>query len=224
MDGLRQYFGAFGLAHIALSGGIDSTLLCRAAADALGTKALAVTVVTEFTSKRDIAFARRAAGLAGIRHRLVRASVLGTVKNNPKDRCYHCKRLVMSHLPKPGFDGTNATDSAERPGIRALSELGIRSPYRELGITKARIIRTSESLGLPVHPSNSCLATRIPHNTQITRAVLAEIERIEEELFCMGYDNVRARWTKAGYAIVSRGKPVSPVHLEELGKTARIAK
>ena len=126
------------------------------------------------------------------------------VTANPADRCYHCKKILFSHILKAakadGFsvvlDGTNASDEAsDRPGMRAISELSVRSPLRECGLTKAEIRRLSKEAGLFTHdkPAYACLATRIPTGEEITTSKLQRTERAEEFLSQMGFRDFRVR-------------------------------
>ena len=114
--------------------------------------------------------------------RVLEADILSVpeVAANPTDRCYYCKRALFARIleesARDGFpmvlDGCNASDDAsDRPGMRALRELGVRSPLRECGIDKAGVRRLARQAGLPVwdKPSYACLATRVPAGTPITR-------------------------------------------------------
>ena len=126
------------------------------------------------------------------------------VAENPKDRCYHCKTALFSELKRraaqDGFglllDGTNASDDAsDRPGMRALEELEVRSPLRECGLTKDQIRKRSQELGLFTwnKPAYACLATRIPTGMALTAEVLERVERAENALFGLGFSDFRVR-------------------------------
>ncbi len=123
---------------------------------------------------------------------------------NDADRCYKCKKLVFTKIwervkqfdRKYLMDGTNASDRTEdRPGMRALEELGVRSPLRECGLTKEDIRRLSREAGLNSwdFPSNSCLATRIPTGMVITEELLDRTERVEKDLRILGLRDIRVR-------------------------------
>ena len=123
---------------------------------------------------------------------------------NTENRCYYCKHALFTRLLEAahadGFplvlDGCNASDdAADRPGMRALRELGVRSPLRECGVTKADIRRLSKEAGLPVwnKPSYACLATRIPAGTAITAEDLARVSRGESVLMERGFSDFRLR-------------------------------
>jgi uncharacterized protein len=127
------------------------------------------------------------------------------IAKNPADRCYHCKTAVFSRILElahaDGYeilcDGTNASDDAgDRAGMRALSELGIRSPLRECGLTKKEIRRLSCEGGLFTHdkPSYACLATRIPTGTAITEALISKVAQAEHAMHGLGYSDFRIRY------------------------------
>ena len=132
-----------------------------------------------------------------------------TVVSNPPDRCYHCKRWMFSKLKRyaasEGFslliDGTNASDDGgDRPGMRALDELEVRSPLRECGLTKAQIRELSRQAGLFTwdKPSYACLATRVPAGRTIIQGDLERVERGEEALSRLGFRDFRLRLTAGG--------------------------
>ena len=129
---------------------------------------------------------------------------LPEVAANPADRCYHCKRALFTRLTAAavadGFplvlDGSNASDDAsDRPGMRALAELGVRSPLRECGLTKSQVRAMARQADLPVwdKPSYACLATRVPAGTPLTAAGLARVERGESALMALGLSDFRLR-------------------------------
>ena len=126
------------------------------------------------------------------------------VRSNPQDRCYHCKRALFGTLrdqaARDGYpvlmDGTNASDDAgDRPGMRAIRELSVRSPLRECGITKAEVRRRSKEAGLFTwdKPAYACLATRIPTGEEITAGLLQKVEQAEDRLFSLGFTDFRVR-------------------------------
>ena len=127
-----------------------------------------------------------------------------TITANPADRCYHCKKELFSHIRKAakadGFsvllDGTNASDDAsDRPGMRAIAELSVRSPLRECGLTKGEIRQLSKKGGLFTHdkPAYACLATRIPTGEVITQEKLQRTEQAEAFLSQLGFWDFRVR-------------------------------
>jgi len=188
---------------VAFSGGLDSTLVAAVAKRSLGKKAVAVTVRTEFTSKREGEEAARVARSLGIRHRVVDLQLPDSVTNNPPDRCYICKKYIMGSLKRLageiGFDtvvdGTNYDDlGSDRLGLSALQEEGIKSPLAELKIGKAQIRELSKALDLDyTKPANPCLATRFPRGHRITSDEVEAVAAAEDFIRRMGFRVVRVR-------------------------------
>jgi uncharacterized protein len=186
---------------------VDSTLLAWAAHRVLGDRALCVTLRGQFTPAADLASATALAATLGLRHRVVEVDVLAEpeVVANPPERCYHCKRLDFTALADLArteglpfvMDGTNADDqrATDRPGLRALLELRVRSPLAETGLTKADVRRLSRAAGLPTwnRPAAPCLASRIPFGVPVTLERLVQIEAAETALRALGLDEVRVR-------------------------------
>ena len=187
---------------VAFSGGVDSSLLLRVAADTLGRRAVAITLKSPYMSGREIKEAVEFTRTYGIRHEILELEAPEAVKNNPQDRCYVCKKAVFTRLIELakhlGFtnvaDGTNRDDLGEhRPGLKAKEELGILSPL--INLTKAEIRELSRELNLPTaeKPGYACLLTRLPHGREIDESELNLIEAAENLLIASGYANVRAR-------------------------------
>ena len=187
---------------VAFSGGADSSLLLRAAHDALGERAIGITIRSPYMSSREIAEAVEFARFYGIRHEILELGIAEGIKNNPENRCYLCKKAVFSRLIERarelGFsrvaDGTNRDDLGEhRPGLKAKEELGVLSPL--INLTKSDIRELSRELNLPTaeKPSYACLLTRLPHGHEIDESELNLIEAAENLLIANGYANVRAR-------------------------------
>ena len=174
---------------VAFSGGVDSTLLLKAAVDVLGDQVLAVTALSATMpdhEKRDAAEFTRSMGVGHIEitsHELT----LPAFVENPPDKCYICKKVrfgALVHLASEKeiswvADGENMDDDADyRPGSRAARELGVRSPLREAGLTKPEIRQLSRELGLPTwnKPAYACLASRIPYGHSITPEKLRQVD------------------------------------------------
>ena len=202
---LKHFFEAHPEVAIAFSGGVDSAYLLYTAMQ-YGRRVKAYYVKTAFQPKFELEDAFRLAAQLDADMEVLDVDILcnAVITGNPADRCYHCKKELFSHILKAvkedGFsvllDGTNASDEAsDRPGMRAISELSVRSPLRECGLTKRQIRQLSKDAGLFTHdkPAYACLATRIPTGEVITTSKLQRTERAEEFLSQMGFRDFRVR-------------------------------
>ena len=191
---LQQFFTQHPKAALAFSGGSDSAYLLWAGRT-WGQDVRPYYVSTPFQPAWEREDAQRLARELGVPLTVVELDVLDCpeVAANPANRCYFCKKALFSTLWQrvraDGFslllDGTNASDDAQdRPGMRALSELEVRSPLRECGVTKAQLRALSREAGLFTwdKPAYACLATRIPTGTPITAPDLARVEGGEDAL------------------------------------------
>lgn len=220
---LREFFGQHPKAAIAFSGGTDSALLLWAARE-YGCDARAYYVSSAFQPEFERRDAERLAQELGVPMTIIKADILAlpAVAQNPADRCYHCKTalftLLWERAEADGYalllDGTNASDDAgDRPGMRALKELAVRSPLRECGLTKDEVRRMSRDAGLFTwdKPAYACLATRIPAGTPITAEDLARVEAAENALFAMGLTDFRVRLFRGAARLQVREKDFSAV-------------
>ena len=202
---LQAFFQANPRAALAFSGGVDSAYLLWAGRH-WGCDLTAYYVRTAFQPEFEYEDARRLAEEVGVPLRVVEADILSVplAAANGPDRCYHCKRALFALLWEAArrdghtllLDGTNASDDAgDRPGLRALRELEVRSPLRECGLTKAEIRAQSKKAGLFTwnKPAYACLATRIPTGTAITAVDLERVEAAEGALFALGFTDFRVR-------------------------------
>jgi pyridinium-3,5-biscarboxylic acid mononucleotide sulfurtransferase len=192
---------------IAYSGGVDSTFLSKVAYDVLREKALAVTATSSTYPARELKDAKHYAQEIGISHIVIRSEELEIPQfsDNPPDRCYYCKKelfqkivqIAQDHHLNAVLDGSNADDTFDyRPGARARTELGIRSPLKEVGLTKQEIRELSSQMHLKSSekPAFACLASRFPYGTKITKERLKQIESAEEFLFSLGFKQYRVRY------------------------------
>jgi len=192
---------------IAFSGGVDSTFLLAIASELPDIDIIAITSSSPMTPVREVKKAKEIAARLKVKHTIIKTNPLESpsLKANPPERCYICKKILFTKFlnlaEKQGLryltDGTNYDDlKAYRPGLRALKELGIRSPLAEAVFTKEDIRRYSKIIGLPTWnaPPLACLATRIPCNEEITTAKLKMIDRAEEFILSLGFKQVRVRY------------------------------
>ena len=202
---LREFFEQYPEVAIAFSGGVDSAYLLYAARQ-YAKRVKAYYVKTAFQPQFELDDAKRLAVDLGAEMEVLESDVLRdpVIVSNLADRCYHCKKKLFSHILKAaredGFsvllDGTNASDDAsDRPGMRAIAELSVRSPLRECGLTKDAIRQLSREAGLFTHdkPAYACLATRIPVGEVITAEKLQRTEYAEDYLTALGFRDFRVR-------------------------------
>ena len=192
---------------VAYSGGVDSTLLLKAAKESLGEKhVLAVTALSPLFPDRELAGAKRMAQEMGIRHILIESNELEIegFSKNPSNRCYFCKKELFEEMQSLArkeaisfvVEGSTLDDEKDhRPGRRAIQELGIRSPLQEARFTKEDVRELSRTLGLPTwdKPSFACLASRFPYGEEITPEGLRMVDEAENFLFSLGFKQVRVR-------------------------------
>jgi len=191
---------------VACSGGVDSTLLLKAAAVALPGAVTAVTAVSGARCEDDLKRARGIAGELGVPHEILEASELEDprILMNPPERCYLCKKKVfgacLAMARKLGIstvvEGSNADDlKVYRPGKRAVRELGVRSPLAEAGLTKDDVCRMLKAAGVVFwdEPSQSCYLTRFPYYTRIETAGLEQLKAAERYVSGLGFRQVRVR-------------------------------
>ena len=194
---------------LAFSGGVDSSLLLKMAADRAakkGTKVWAVTFNSRLHPSCDLENARKVAGELGGIHVILEIDELEMeeIRSNPVNRCYLCKRnlfrTLMAFAKEKGVEvlaeGTNEDDlHVYRPGIQAVRELGIRSPLAEAGLTKEEVRRLAAACGISAapRPSTPCMATRLPYGVRLDYEILKKIEAGEEILRRMIGGNVRLR-------------------------------
>lgn len=202
---LSDFFREHSRVALAFSGGTDSGYLLYAAGR-YGAACRAYYVKTPFQPDFEFEDARRLADELHAELSVTEYDILqdAAVVSNPPERCYFCKKAIFSQIIsraagdgfKTVIDGTNASDKAEeRPGMRALAELGVLSPLKLCGITKDKVHALSKEAGLFTwsKPSYSCLATRIPSGTKIEYNDLLRVEAAEKELAAIGFSNLRVR-------------------------------
>ena len=203
---LRTLLRSYSKLAIAFSGGVDSTLLLSLAAEELPDNVIAVTSHVPMTSAKEFEEAKLFCEEQGVNQLICTPDVLSLdqVRMNSPERCYYCKTMLFSSMKEAAVengyfiiaDGTNVDDLADyRPGMKAIKELGVVSPFLEAGFTKndIRDLSLQRSLSTWNKQSNACLATRIPYGNELTYDLLSRIDQAEEFLHTLGFDNVRLR-------------------------------
>lgn len=202
---LREEIARYPAVVVAYSGGVDSSLLLCVAHEVLGPRARGVIGRSDSYAKKELELALEQARSFGAQVEIVSTGELAdpAFRSNPANRCYHCKTELYRELTlvagRDGatiLDGTIADDFGDwRPGRKAATEKGVRSPLAELGFTKADVRAAAGHYGLRSQdkPASPCLASRIPYGTEITRENLSQVERGEELLHSLGFAIVRVR-------------------------------
>lgn len=191
---------------VALSGGVDSAVVAKAAHLALGANAVAFTADSPSVARRDIQAAREVASLIGIRHEILKTSEFDkpAYRANDGTRCYHCKSelylQVAARLEEFGLavvcSGANRDDLGDyRPGLTAAAERGVRHPLIESDLGKSEVRRIAREWGLPVwdKPASPCLSSRLAPGVEATPERVARVEEAEAFIRDLGYPDCRVR-------------------------------
>ncbi len=226
---LQEFFEENPRVALAFSGGVDSAYLLYAAKQ-FASEVQAYYVKSCFQPQFELEDAKRLCRELGAEMKVLNVDVLRSeeVRKNPSNRCYYCKKEIFETIRKAAandgyavlLDGTNASDDADdRPGMKALREMAVRSPLRECGLTKTRIRELSKEAGLFTwnKPAYACLATRIPVGEEITEKKVADIEAAEGFLFSLGFSDFRVR-TYCGHARLQIPEPQTELLLKYRGK------
>jgi uncharacterized protein len=213
LDRLLALLGSYGSCAVAMSAGVDSTVLAKAARLALGDRALAVTGTSASLAEGELDEARTLAEQIGIRHEILATDEMSRSEYtaNAPDRCYHCKSELYARMQalvdQQGIavvaGGTNADDAGDyRPGTSAAAQQGVRSPLAECGIGKEEIRQLAKHWGLPIwdKPATPCLSSRIAYGVEVTPERLARIDRAEQILRCLGLRTLRVRYHEGDLA------------------------
>src|SRR5438552_9626734 len=203
---LLEILGNLKSVAVAFSGGIDSTVVAKAAQVALGDRAIAVTADSASVPRSEIADACSLAQQIGIRHRVIPTDEFQDPDyvRNDGTRCYYCKSELYSQieslLPELGVEvicsGANLDDLGDyRPGLKAAAEHGVRHPLQEAGFTKAEVRALARSWDLPTwdKPASPCLSSRLAPGVKVTHERTARVEAAEEYLRSLGYRECRVR-------------------------------
>ena len=205
MNNLTKYFKNKKVL-LAYSGGTDSTALLHILSTAPGVDVEAITIkgqhIPEREFKRAVSFCKK----FDISHTILKVDILkidGLMKND-KNRCYYCKKKAFSLIKEEGekinadiiVDGTNIDDKGDyRPGMTALKELNIFSPFLEFGMGKKEIYNYLKKNHLDefIQPSNACLISRVAYGRELTEEILEKIDSVEEFLKGLGFKQSRLR-------------------------------
>jgi uncharacterized protein len=214
-DRLLEQLRAYGSCAVAMSAGVDSTVVAKAAQLALGDKAVAVTGNSASLAGGELDEARRLAALIGIRHVVIETDEFAhsDYTRNAQDRCYHCKTELYTRLEGLAekldvamvVNGANLDDRGDyRPGMQAAAEHRVASPLLDCGFTKADVRALAAHWELPVwdKPASPCLSSRIAYGEEVTPDRTAMIDRAERYLHSLGLRELRVRYHRGDLARV----------------------
>lgn len=203
---LENYLKSLGGVAVAFSSGVDSTFLLKVAHDVLGKNAIAITARSCSFPTRELNEAKAFCEAQGIEHIIVESEELSIegFSKNPPNRCYLCKKELFTKIIKIAeehgisyvAEGSNMDDNGDyRPGLIAVAELNVKSPLREVGLSKEEIRQLSAEMGLPTWNKQSfaCLSSRFVYGETITEKKLGMVERAEQRLLDLGFRQVRVR-------------------------------
>lgn len=206
VEKLEKIIRESGRCAVAYSGGVDSLFLINKCYEIVKENVIAVTLKTPLIPSREFNYAAAEAEKLGVKHIVVERGIkdFSWFDTNPEDRCYICKSagfsLIKEEALKYGitavFDGTNIDDMDDyRPGMKAVKELGVISPLKEVGLTKNEIRLLSKEMGINGYDraSFTCLATRFPTGSKIEERYIQMAEEGEEYLFSIGFKEFRVR-------------------------------
>jgi uncharacterized protein len=221
-DKLLAILGELPGVAVAFSGGIDSTLVAKAAFEVLGSRAIAVTADSASVPRSELEEAKKLAGEIGIKHVVVatREFENSDYLKNDGSRCYHCKselytviELLLPELGVPVLaSGANLDDMGDyRPGLVAAEEHAVRHPLKEAGFTKADVRSLARVWNIPTwdKPAAPCLSSRLAPGLAVTSERTGRVEAAEAFLRSLGLRECRVRYHEGELARVE--VPVSEI-------------
>jgi len=226
-DRLLELLTSYGSCAVAFSGGVDSSVLAKAARLALGAQAVAVTGVSASLAAGELEACTELAWLIGIRHETLPTQELSLpeYRANHPDRCYHCKTELFDQVERfarrEGIavvaDGSNRDDRREhRPGLAAARDRRVKSPLAECGLTKAELRALAKHWQLPTagRPATPCLSSRIAYGEPVTPERLAQIDQAEQFLRGRGFQPLRVRYHRGEMARIEVAADALPRLME----------
>lgn len=203
---LEQFIAKHANALVAFSGGVDSSVVLKAAHNALGSKCLGILANTESNTDEDLELCQKIAVEHNLPLEVIEYSEIAieNYAQNPINRCFFCKNELYTRLSALAkgrgfvvvFDGSNLDDGGDyRPGLQAVKNHGVVSPLRELGFNKETVRELAKFYGLPNHdrPSSPCLSSRIPYGSPVTKKKLDQVGQMEKFLRSLGFVEFRCR-------------------------------
>ncbi|MBR4790568.1 MAG: ATP-dependent sacrificial sulfur transferase LarE [Treponema sp.] len=225
LENLKEYLRSLGSVAVAYSSGVDSTFLLKVAHDVLGEKAIAITASSRSFPERETNEAAKFCKANGIKQIAIESEELNIpeFRHNAVDRCYHCKKELFTKIitlaKQNGIEhvceGSNMDDNGDyRPGLKAVAELGVKSPLRKCELYKEEIRTLSKQMGLPTWNKQcfACLASRFVYGEEITEQKLKMVEKAEQSLLDLGFKQLRVRIHGENLARIE----VLPTELEKL--------
>ena len=208
-DRLLELLRSYGTCAVAFSGGLDSTVLAKAAQLALGDGAVAVTGVSDSLAAGELDESKEVARAIGIRHEVIQTGELANpqYQQNTAQRCYHCKNELFTQVEEIArrlglavvADGSNRDDHGDhRPGLQAAKDRNVSSPLAQCGLTKSELRQLAVFWDLPTcnKPATPCLSSRIAYGEKVTPQRLAMVDRAERFLRERGFEPLRVRYHK----------------------------